>query len=336
MNKLLKYALLSTGLSLGTITAQTDWPTDGNFVVDTLVSRTSCQPLVIAAGGMYEMNDMLTSTNSGDYGLYGYARYRVGRIFSASAFITQGFLSVPNGGGTTGSQEFRGVLFFKKSVEYAGGSKKLGRVSNGGGTYTEFSAPYKYPQGSYIGLTGSFINRKAFETIKSDSTGKFGKITRISDNFDLKDTVATFSVNSQVISAGFAFSVASKFKGRVRANINGRHVKRTIRKSMSFDGAFEALIGLNVKESNNLFIVNGKNDANYVNNYSFSGTQVKKIGWRMWACGKINSLFSVTMQMGARPGIKDNTVDYDGPKIFSKVFQNMYFNMGLGLAIGAL
>ena len=334
MKKILKYSLIIASLSYGKVYAQAEWPGEGKWVLDTLKSKTSCQPLVIAAGGMFEMSEMMAGKPSGDLALYGFARYRVGKIFSASMFITKGALTAPNGGGTSGSQEFRGVLFFKKTVEYQSGVKVIG-TSGGIGTprYTH-SAPYNYPKGVFVGLTGSFINRRSFETIKSDSTGMFGKIVSNSDNLELKGSNGIVGVNSQVVSAGLAVSSAAKFKGRIRATLNGRHVKRIVRKSMSLDAAFEALIGLNIKPSDKIYVLNGS--ATSSNNYSYNGTQVKRIGWRIWVCGKINSLVSITMQMGTRPGIKDNVANYQGPKFASKAFQNIYFNAGLGLAIGAL
>ena len=318
-------------ISVLNLNAQKSWPEKGTYAIDTLISKTSCQPLLIAAGGYYEMSNLLTE-NLLDYGVYGYARFRIAKLASFSAFINKGLTEYANGGGSAFSQELHANLFLKRSVIYADGKKKFGAEGN-----TEYSANYKYPAASFVGLTGGLINLKTFQSVRTDSTGSFGRIVQKANSTTLKDATGILQMNMQIVGAGFCFSQSSKFKGRITATLpSGNHVKRMIRKSASFDGAFEILMALNIKEGDNLLKVNADESAAYVNNYQYMDAKLKRLGWRMWFCGKINSVLSMTMQMGSRPGIKDALSDYTGPKAFKPIMQNFYFNAGIGLALGAL
>ncbi len=319
-------------LALITKAQTTTWPDAGKFTVDTLVSKTTCQPLVIAVGGNYELSNMLSDKITGDYGLYGYLRYRPIKFISASAFITQGLLSHPNAGGASGSQEGRVNFYFKHDVHYAAGKKKFGK-ENG----YEYSAPYHYPQANFIGITASISNNKFFHSAVSDTTGKYGSLIRKSDGKILSDSIGLLQLNTQVVGFGFAFSTCNKFKARVKMTMpSGRHKKRIVRKSMSFDGAFEVLTALNIKQNQNIIMINGNQNSTTVNNYDFTNPAIKHFGWRFWACGKINSIMSITMQMGAKPGIKENLTKSESSEFVKTVFQNFYINVGYGFAIGAL
>jgi len=318
-------------LTIFSVNAQQSWPEKGTYTIDTLISKTSCQPLLISAGGYYEMGNLLTE-NLLDYGVYGYARFRIAKLASFSAFINKGLTEYPNGGGTAFSQEFHANIFFKRSIIYAEGKKKFGTEGN-----TEYSANYKYPAASFVGLTGGLLNFKSFQSVRTDSTGDFGQIVNKANGTVQNTATGLLKMNMQVVGAGFCFSQSSKFKGRIRATLpSGNHIKRMIRKSNSFDGALEFLMALNIKEGDNLMRVNSDESASFVNNYKFIDPKLKRFGWRMWFCGKINSVFSMTMQMSSRPGFKDSLSDYTGPKAFKPLMQNFYFNAGIGLAIGAL
>ncbi len=313
--------------------AQTNtWPDAGTFTVDTLVSKTTCQPLVIAAGGNYELSNLLSDKVTGDYGLYGYLRYRPFKLFSVSAFVNQGLLSHPNDGGSSGSQEGRVNFYFKHDVHYAAGKKKFGN-ENG----YKYSAPYNYPQANFIGITASLSNNKFFHSAMSDTTNKYGSLIRKSDGKILSDSVGLLQINTQVIGFGIAFSSCNKFKARVKMTMpSGRHKKRIVRKSMSFDGAFEVLTALNINQNKNIIMINDNQNSTSANNYVFENPAFKRLGWRFWACGKINNLMSITFQMGAKPGIKENLTKSESSTFVKTIFQNFYINVGYGFAIGAL
>lgn len=305
-----------------------DWPEAGKYRLDTAVSKTNVSKLMIAVGGFgqgaYSKKFLI------DYGMYGYARFRIANIAALSAYVNQGFMQMPNGGGTSSHQEATATIYYMHHNTADQGIKVLEETRDGN-YKTTVSAPYNYPASFFSGIGVSLINKKYFAPIVLANGVIKNSLTDSTVNY----TSAVTQVNTQIVAFGITSSSSAKFKGKIyyTSTDGKRQGVYKIRKNTSIDMALQCLMALNTTSSPNLFDVQaiGANTTSDITKYVFTPQAYKKFGWRAMMVIRPNAALSMNISLGSLPGLKASNV-----KGISTLIENGYMQIGFGFGIGAI
>jgi len=319
------------------------------YSLDTLFDKPHGNTIMVMAG--FQGDADANGAGSGYYGVYGRARYNIGRFLQVSGMYA-------NSVTTPATQpdfkysilEASGAFFFSDKMEkdnrafkVKGKIKEIKTVFHSDrrvNSQNSAATMLAVPKAVQIGVCGGFFNWTRPLIRGPKDTLAFKATNELTGSHNYQSNVYT-NVHVTGFSAGFAMTTNAKAKykfhsynteryheGQTRSGekvIKDNGFKNGLR-DMSVDLALELLVGGVTIQNTSTLVQNGKNV-----NYLITDAKTKNVGYRVRAELR-SKIFSLRMEIGCRPGASYGV----GGSKTSSILNGAYYLLGVGFGIGAL